>query len=72
MRQVLAVVVGELERLAREGFAAADVAAAMNTVEFALREQSTGIAKGVALMLGYADSWRRLRGARRCKTHSSK
>jgi Zn-dependent M16 (insulinase) family peptidase len=47
-----------LERLAREGIDPATVAASLNTVEFALRENNTGsFPRGLSLMLRALDTW---------------
>ena len=47
-----------LRRLAEEGIDPAEVAAALNTVEFALREKNTGsFPRGLALMLGALTFW---------------
>lgn len=52
------LVLHTLERLATEGIEADQVAAALNTVEFALRENNTGaFPRGLSLMLRALNTW---------------
>ena len=54
---VLNTVLTVLDEHAKNGFDEGDVEAAINTIEFTLREQSTGFAKGVALQLAALNRW---------------
>ena len=55
---VHALVVSTLERLAEEGFPASAVEAAINTIEFSLRENNTGsFPRGLSLMFRAMSSW---------------
>jgi len=52
------VIMEELERLSVEGFAEEDITAAINTLEFNLREFNTGgFPRGLSLMLGMLNKW---------------
>ena len=58
VQRVEHLVVETLEKLAREGIDPATVAAAMNTVEFRLRENNTGsFPRGLLLMLRSLTTW---------------
>ena len=57
-RQVEEVIMSNLERLAEEGFTDTAVEAAINTIEFSLRENNTGsFPRGLSLMLRAMSSW---------------
>ena len=48
----------ELEALAVKGFSASAVEAAVNTIEFSLRENNTGsFPRGLSLMLRAVNAW---------------
>ena len=52
------LVLATIQRLADDGFDDDAVAAALNTVEFALREFNTGdMPRGLSLMLAALDKW---------------
>ena len=52
------VILTNLERLAEEGFTGTAVEAAINTIEFSLRENNTGsFPRGLSLMLRAMSSW---------------
>lgn len=52
------IIIEELTRLSIEGFPQNSIEAAMNTIEFALRENNTGrYPRGLALMIRAVDSW---------------
>jgi Zn-dependent M16 (insulinase) family peptidase len=52
------LVLDELARLQKEGFDQGDVRAALNTLEFSLREFNTGgFPRGLSLMLGFLGDW---------------
>lgn len=52
------LVLSTLERMSREGIAAGDIEAAINSVEFALRENNTGsFPRGLALMFRALSTW---------------
>jgi Zn-dependent M16 (insulinase) family peptidase len=52
------LILGELARLGRDGFPAPAVEAAVNTIEFSLRENNTGsFPRGLSLMLRSAPAW---------------
>lgn len=52
------LILDTLQKLASEGIDAATIAAAMNSVEFALRENNTGsFPRGLGVMLRALDSW---------------
>lgn len=56
--EVEGLVVAVLERLAREGIASGEIAAALNTIEFGLRENNTGsYPRGLILMLRSLTWW---------------
>jgi hypothetical protein len=56
--KVEALILGTLERLAREGIDRDTVEASLNTIEFALRENNTGgYPRGLALMLRSLRTW---------------
>lgn len=56
--QVEEVIMSNLERLAEEGFTDTAVEAAINTIEFSLRENNTGsFPRGLSLMLRAMSSW---------------
>lgn len=56
--KVEALILSELERLAREGIDPLTIEAAMNSAEFALRENNTGsFPRGIALMFRAMGSW---------------
>jgi Zn-dependent M16 (insulinase) family peptidase len=56
--QVEQLILQTLERLATEGIAAETIAAALNTVEFSLRENNTGsFPRGLNLMLRALSTW---------------
>ena len=58
MLQVEELILGNLEQLAREGFSATAIEAAVNTIEFSLRENNTGsFPRGLSLMLRAAAAW---------------
>ena len=49
---------GKLEECAREGFSPTAVEAAVNTIEFSLRENNTGsFPRGLSLMLRASAAW---------------
>lgn len=55
---VEALIASTLERLAVDGFDPSEVAAAVNTIEFSLRENNTGrFPRGLSLMLRSVSSW---------------
>lgn len=48
----------ELERLAQEGFSSSAVEAAVNTIEFSLRENNTGsFPRGISLLTRVMSRW---------------
>jgi presequence protease len=52
------LILDTLEKVAREGFDADDIASSMNTIEFQLREFNTGsFPKGLSFMLGAMSKW---------------
>jgi Zn-dependent M16 (insulinase) family peptidase len=52
------LIIETLQRLEKEGFAASAVEAAINTIEFSLRENNTGrFPRGLSLMLRAMSSW---------------
>ena len=52
------LILGNLEQLAREGFTPTAIEAAVNTIEFSLRENNTGsFPRGLSLMLRSAAAW---------------
>ncbi|KAK9805775.1 hypothetical protein WJX73_008308 [Symbiochloris irregularis] len=52
------LILGNLEQLAREGFTSTAIEAAVNTIEFSLRENNTGsFPRGLSLMLRSAAAW---------------
>lgn len=56
--KVEALVFKELERLEKEGFSATSIEAAINTIEFSLRENNTGrFPRGLSLMLRAMSCW---------------
>jgi presequence protease len=56
--KVEALIMDELRRLASEGFPSSAVEAAVNTIEFSLRENNTGsFPRGLSLMLRAAPAW---------------
>ena len=56
--QVEALITAELTRLGQEGFSASAIEAAVNTIEFSLRENNTGrFPRGLSLMLRAMASW---------------
>lgn len=56
--QVEELILGKLEEQAREGFSSGSVEAAINSNEFALRENNTGsFPRGLGLMLRAASAW---------------
>ncbi len=56
--RVEALILETMQKLAEEGIDPETIAASMNTVEFALREQNTGrFPRGLALMLGALSFW---------------
>ncbi|NJM36219.1 MAG: hypothetical protein HC850_17705 [Rhodomicrobium sp.] len=56
--KVEALILGTLERLAKEGIDPATVEAAINTVEFRLRENNTGsFPRGISVMLRALQAW---------------
>ena len=56
--KVDALVMETLERLEKEGFAASAIEAAINTIEFSLRENNTGrFPRGLSLMLRAMSGW---------------
>lgn len=56
--QVEKVVNDELLRLSKEGFSDSAVQAALNTIEFSLRENNTGsFPRGLALMFAAVNAW---------------
>lgn len=58
MVQVEELILGKLEECAREGFSATAVEAAVNTIEFSLRENNTGsFPRGLSLMLRASAAW---------------
>ena len=58
LSQVEELILGNLEQLAREGFTSTAIEAAVNTIEFSLRENNTGsFPRGLRLMLRAAAAW---------------
>lgn len=56
--KVEALVMAELARLEKEGFSASAIEAAVNTIEFSLRENNTGrFPRGLSLMLRSMSAW---------------
>ena len=56
--QVEELILGNLEQLAREGFTSTAIEAAVNSIEFSLRENNTGsFPRGLSLMLRAAAAW---------------
>ena len=56
--QVEQLILSELERLAGTGFSATAIEAAVNSIEFSLRENNTGsFPRGLSLMLRSLASW---------------
>lgn len=57
-KQVQTLVLDTLNDIAKEGFSDEDIASAMNTMEFRLREFNTGtFPKGLSFMLGAMSKW---------------
>lgn len=58
LSQVEELILGNLEQLAREGFTSTAIEAAVNTIEFSLRENNTGsFPRGLSLMLRSMAAW---------------
>ena len=56
--QVEELILGKLEDCAREGFSPTAIEAAINTIEFSLRENNTGsFPRGLSLMLRASAAW---------------
>ena len=56
--KVEGIIIEELERLAKEGFSQDAIDAAMNTIEFSLRENNTGrYPRGLSLMMRANEAW---------------
>ena len=56
--QVESLIVSELEALATKGFSASAIEAAVNSIEFSLRENNTGsFPRGLSLMLRSMNAW---------------
>lgn len=56
--QVIELILSELERLKTEGFTSSAIEAAVNGIEFDLRENNTGrFPRGLSLMLRSMSSW---------------
>ena len=56
--QVEELIVSKLEAIAAEGFTDIGIEAAINTIEFSLRENNTGsFPRGLSLMLRAMSSW---------------
>jgi Zn-dependent M16 (insulinase) family peptidase len=56
--KVPALVLDKLEQLAKEGFTPTAIEAAINTIEFSLRENNTGsFPRGLSLMLRAVGAW---------------
>jgi len=56
--QVESLIISELEALAASGFSASAVEAAVNSIEFSLRENNTGsFPRGLSLMLRAVNAW---------------
>ncbi len=56
--QVEALITTKLEELAASGFSSTAIEAAMNTIEFSLRENNTGsFPRGLSLMLRAVGAW---------------
>ena len=56
--QVDELILNELQRLKKEGFSSTAVEAALNSIEFSLRENNTGsFPRGLSLMLRSMSSW---------------
>ena len=52
------LIISELEKLKKEGFSSSAVEAALNSIEFDLRENNTGrFPRGLSLMLRSMSSW---------------
>ena len=58
LMQVENLITTELQRLADEGFSSTAIEAAINTIEFSLRENNTGsFPRGLSLMLRSMAAW---------------
>ena len=58
VRQVEELILGTMEQLAREGFSSTAIEAAVNSIEFSLRENNTGsFPRGLSLMLRASSAW---------------
>ena len=58
VRQVEQLIFSELEKLKKDGFSSSAVEAALNSIEFDLRENNTGrFPRGLSLMLRSMSSW---------------
>ena len=58
LEQVEQLIISELEKLAKEGFSKASIEAAVNSIEFDLRENNTGrFPRGLSLMLRSMSAW---------------
>jgi hypothetical protein len=56
--QVEALIISKLEELEKSGFSATAIEAAVNTIEFSLRENNTGsFPRGLSLMLRAVGAW---------------
>ena len=56
--QVEQLIISELEKLAKTGFSKASIEAAVNSIEFDLRENNTGrFPRGLSLMLRSMSAW---------------
>ena len=56
--QVEQLIISELEKLKKDGFSSSAVEAALNSIEFDLRENNTGrFPRGLSLMLRSMSSW---------------
>ena len=56
--QVEQLILSQLEKLKKEGFSSSAVEAALNSIEFDLRENNTGrFPRGLSLMLRSMSSW---------------
>ena len=56
--QVEQLIISELEKLSQEGFSRASIEAAVNSIEFDLRENNTGrFPRGLSLMLRSMSAW---------------
>merc|ERR1719191_596070 len=57
VQKVEALISSTLQKAATEGFEADAVEAALNTIEFRLRESNTGVARGLRFFLGALNDW---------------